>query len=384
MPSLQAILRAGFDAYRASVRPRFAVYHWAFSVMSCRTASLGGHVLRCPEGHVQRIQYNSCKHRACPQCAGLGTEQWLQKTHSQLLLDCDYYHVIFTVPQELNDLWQWNRVGFGNVLLGTVRDTLLELMADPQWLGATPGLMLSLHTWGRNLSVHPHVHALITGGGWTAEGWRPLRTNYLVPLAVVRALFRGKLLARVQKALRAGELLVPHGADVTHWLVLCWRLRGKKWNVRLQTRYAHGRGVLTYLARYVRGGPLKQSQLEQSDDGSIRFAYSDHRDGEKKSLRLSVVEFIRRLAEHVPEPGHRMVRYAGIYASGKRSQLLQCRQCLGMSAAGTVEYLTAAAYLERLGLGERTKCPVCGRRLVMQKLSRYVGMPPPGVMAHVA
>lgn len=341
-------------------------------------------MLRCPEGHVRRIQYNSCKHRACPQCAGLRTEQWLEKTCSALLLKCDYYHVIFTVPHELNELWRWNRVGFGNALLGAVRETLLELLANPKWLGATPGIVLSLHTWGRNLSIHPHVHALVTGGGWTCQGWRSLRRDYLVPLSVARALFRGKLLARLEEGLRTGELVYPSDLPLREWTARFRRVRRKRWNVRVQVRYRHGRGVLTYLARYVRGGPLKSAQVQSFREGAVSFGYRDWRDGRHKVLEVSVVEFIRRLAEHVPEAGHQMIRYAGIYASGKRAELAQCRAALGMGPAEAVEPLHAAAYLERLGLGERLRCPVCGRPLVRRKLPRWSGLPPPGVSARAA
>ena len=121
--------------------------------------------------------YNSCKHRACPQCGGLETERWVRRMRSQQLLDCDYYHVIFTVPHEFNPWWRWNRAWFGNQLLGAARETLLVLLADPKWLGALPGMLLNLHTWSRTMADHPHGHVLVTGGGrgigrCTAHEWR--------------------------------------------------------------------------------------------------------------------------------------------------------------------------------------------------------------------
>ena len=143
--------------------------------------------------------------------------------------------------------------------------------------------------------------------------------------------------------------------------------------------------MLTYLARYVRGGPLKSSQVESARDEGVCFRYRDSRDGRKKRLRVSQVEFIRRLAEHVPEPRHQMIRYAGIYASGKRDELAQCRAALGMSPAEEGQPLTAAAYLERLGLTARLRCPVCGRRLTtVEVLLRGVVRPPPEARAHAA
>jgi hypothetical protein len=383
---LSSLLRTHFSSFSATHPQRWAVHRWAHAVMQCRTAALGGHVLRCPEGHMERVQYNSCKHRACPQCSALGTEQWLEKTFEKLLLDCDYYHVIFTIPHQLNELWQWNRTWLGDQLLAASRDTLLELLRDPKWLGATPGLVLSLHTWGRNLSIHPHVHVLVTGGGWMEAGWKGVRYDYLLPFQVVRALFRGKLLARVKQGIEAKELLIPQGQSVSSLLNLVHQLGRRKWNVHVRTRYPHGRGVLTYLARYVRGGPLKEGQLRSVSSEGVVFGHTDHRDGRWKRLALSMDAFLQRLAAHIPEPGYRMIRYAGIYAPGHRARLASCRQDLGMAPMAEPDYLTAQVYLEGLGLKERTHCPVCGRRLIMDELSVDTGRSPPllGTYAHAA
>ncbi|MFC1525415.1 transposase [Candidatus Latescibacterota bacterium] len=378
MVSLQDILRAGCGAYRAAYRPRAEVVRWALSVMACRTAALGAHVLRCPKGHVHRVAYNSCKHRACPQCGSLTSERWLDRVRSKLLLDCDYYHVIFTVPHELQDLWRWNRAGFGNVLLGTVRDTLLELLVQPQWIGALPGVMLALHTSGRQLGIHPHVHALVTAGGWTAAGWQqPKHANYLVAGQVMRGLFKKKLLARLREGLLRGQLVAPHEGRMAPCLRLLNGLYDKEWCVHIRAKYPHGRGVMIYLARYLRGGPLKRTQLLSLRNGQVTFRHFDHQTGGLKQVTLSPESFIAALAEHVPEPNQVMVRYCGLYAHSHRGRLDQCRGWLGMSAAQEPEYLTAVAYLERLGLVELTRCPVCNRRLEMVKLTEASGLPPP-------
>lgn len=378
MVSLQEILRAGFEAYRTVYRPRLAVMRWALSVMACRTAALGAHVLRCPEGHVHRLVYNSCKHRACPQCGSLLGERWLERTRSQLLLDCDYYHVIFTVSHALGNLWRWNRAAFGDLLLASVRETLLELLRDPKWLGAVPGMILVLHTGGRNLGIHPHVHVLVTAGGWTQEGWKlPRYGSYLVAGGVIRKKFRNQLLTHLGAGLRSGRLAVPYDGEVEPWLELLHGLEQKDWYVHIRAKYPHGRGVMIYLARYLRGGPLKRTQLLSLRDGEATFRHFDHRTGGIKRVTLSPENFIAALAEHVPEPGQVMVRYAGIWANGKREQLAQCRAWLGMSAAAEPEYLTAMAFLERVGLGEQTRCPVCGKRLVMVELQVGSGLPPP-------
>lgn len=374
MCTLPEILRAGFAAYTQHQGARRAVQRWVAAVLSCRTAALGGHLWRCPAGHVQRVQYNSCKHRACPQCGGLAREQWLDRLRARLLA-CDYYHIVFTVPHEFNRLWQWNRVAFGELLLTTVRETLLTLTADPRWLGAQAGVVLSLHTWGRSLTVHPHVHALVTGGGWTPSGWQAARRGYLVPMAVVLALFRGKLLGQLQQALGGGLLSLPADTDRSFWQTLVSQLRRRHWNVHLAGRYAHGQGVATYLARYVRGGPLKASQLLAHEHGQVTFRYRDHRDGRGQVMRLSTEAFIGRLAEHVPERGMRLVRHAGLFASGNRERLAACRQALGMLPAAAVAPLTGPEYLQRLGVPVMACCPVCGQVLIAVLLERHRAPP---------
>jgi hypothetical protein len=248
-PSLQRVLRAGFAALRLRGQQRLAVHRWYHAVMACRTAALGGHRWVCPEGHVDRVLYNSCKHRACPQCGGLETERWVQRMRAQRLLDCDYYHVILTVPHELNVWWQWNQVWFGNQLLGAARETLLELLANPRWLGALPGVLLTLHTWGRNLTVHPHVHALVTGGGWTSDGWRRPQKSILLPSKVVRQVFGGKLRARLRAGIASGAMKLPEGQRANQALSLLNQLGRREWSARVQPPYRHGQGVVRYLAR---------------------------------------------------------------------------------------------------------------------------------------
>lgn len=173
--TLQQVLRAGFTQFAATYGLRSSVIRWAYSVMVCRTSALGGHVWRCPEGHEQRIVWNSCKHRACPQCTGVDRERWLDRMRRLLALDCGYHHVVFTLPHELNELWRWNRSWFAYQVLSASRETLLQLLGQRRWLGALPGIVLSWQTWGRNLIVHPHVHALVTAGGWTPSGWKHLK-----------------------------------------------------------------------------------------------------------------------------------------------------------------------------------------------------------------
>jgi hypothetical protein len=175
---------------------------------SCRTAALGGHVQACPEGHVERVWYNSCRHRFCPQCAQLQIAHWLELQQARLLA-CDYYHVIFTLPSELQALWLANVRVLATLLFRAAWATLRKLLADPKYLGATPGMIAALHTWGQTLVLHPHLHCLVTGGGLAGATWKASHNGYLVPARVVMPVLRGKLLAALRKALDAQQLSLP-------------------------------------------------------------------------------------------------------------------------------------------------------------------------------
>jgi Transposase zinc-binding domain/Putative transposase len=167
--TLQMIFQDAFPAYEQTHPLPAHVRRAARAVMQCRTAALGGHVQACPDGHMARIWYNSCRHRACPQCAYLQTERWLARQQARLLA-CDHYHVIFTLPHDLNPLWLANVSMMTTLLFQAVHDTLRTLLADPKYLGAQPGIIAALHTWSQTLVLHPHVHCLVTGGGRTPDG----------------------------------------------------------------------------------------------------------------------------------------------------------------------------------------------------------------------
>src|SRR5712691_8332606 len=249
--TLQMIFQDAFPAYEQTHPLPAHVRKAARAIMQCRTAALGGHIQECPEGHVSRIWYNSCRHRSCPQCAYLQTERWLALQQARLLA-CDHYHVIFTLPHDLNALWLANVPAMSGLLFQAVRDTLVDLLADPKYLGAQPGIIAALHTWSQTLVLHPHVHCLVTGGGLTAAGqWVAVRHGFLLPVRVVMAVFRGKMLDAIRQAWGRGALVLPEPLRPPQLLTLLRRLghpRKTAWNVRIMERYRHGAGVVTYLA----------------------------------------------------------------------------------------------------------------------------------------
>ncbi len=347
----------------------------AHALMSCRTAVLGGHVQACPDGHVERHWYNSCHHRACPQCAFLQTENWLERQRARLLAT-DHYHIVFTLPHELNNLWKLNWVVMANLLFRTVRSVLLEFFTDPKHLGAQPGILMALHTWGQTLILHPHLHCLCTGGGLDGERWKAAKNGYLFPAKAVMMVFRKRIIRTVRRALDKGELTLPEGDPPRKWHDTLDRINRKKWNVRIRERYDHGEGVAHYLARYMKGGPIGNSRLIADDGGSIRFRYKNNHDKDEKGrgktgiMELAPERFIGRLLRHIPPPGLQTVRSYGLYAGACRERLEQARALLGQGTIEFPEKLDWQDYYERRedNDNEPHSCPVCGKTLVCTRV----------------
>jgi hypothetical protein len=314
---LQHLLEAHSPEYERTHAFPEHVREAVHCLRSGRTAALGGHVQACPDGHVERVWYNSCRHRFCPQWTYLQIAQWLERQQARLLR-WDHYHVIFTLPRELNPLWLAKVREVATLLFHTAWATLSELLGDPKYLGATPGMLAALHPWEQTLVLHPHLHCLVTGGGWDGARWRAGRNGYLLPARVVMPGFRGKLLAAVHTALDAGQLTLPAGVTPPQLRMLLHRLGRQKWHVQIMTRYAHGQGVATYLARYLRGGPLKPGRIVSWDAQTVTFRYADNQEldaqgrGKRKLLPLAVTDFLQRWVLHVPPPGLAVVRSYGL------------------------------------------------------------------------
>ena len=363
--ALQHIFAAHFDHYARQHKLALKHHKAARAIMACRTEAMGGHVQRCPDDHEARIQYHSCHHRSCPRCHGLANARWVEQQQARVLA-CDHYHVVFTLPHELLELWQHNTHWFANALFGASADTLMRLLADERHLGALPGIVMALHTWGRTLSLHPHVHCLVTGGGLdAARHWRSLRYDYLLPVAMVKALYKGKLLARLWTALNAGELSLPAGQTTGEVQRLLRRLNDKAWNVRIQERYPHGQGVLRYLARYVKGGAIRDQHVQDVSAQHVQFDYTDHHDHRRKTLTLTTDHFIQRVLWHVPEPGQHSVRQYGLYAHGARVKRQDCRKQLGqLPEPDHLEPLDWRQFMTKLGQPQAGRCTTCGKALL--------------------
>ena len=386
--TLQDIFCASYPAYERTHALPAHVRRAARALMQCRTAALGGHVQACPDGHVSRVWYNSCRHRSCPQCAYLQTERWLALQRARLLA-CDHYHVIFTLPHDLNPLWLANVPVMSTLLFQAARDTLVELLADATYLGAQPGIMAALHTWSQTLVLHPHVHCLVTGGGLTPAGqWVAVRNGFLLPVRVVMAVFRGKMLAAIRQAWTRGALELPDELRPQQLFNLLHRLghpRKTPWNVWIMERYRHGAGVVTYLARYLRGGPIKNARLVAWDGERVTFTYRARQEegdaGRAASQRMTlpVADFLQRWLLHVPAPQARVVRCYGLYHHTHAEALAHCRVQVGQPPVVVPVVLDWQTVCAQRGDMHPERCPACGQLLVCTGVIPRGGAPPPGV-----
>jgi len=262
----------------------------------------------------------------------------------------------------------------------------MELLGDPRHLGAQPAFLAALHTWGRSLSLHPHVHVLAADGGLSADGaWIAPRRSHFLPARVLMLVFRGKLLAALREGVERRGLRLPADSSPERLRSLLNRLGRKKWNVHIRARYAHGAGVAAYLARYLRGGPLKNTQLLPAGSNCVRFRYRPHRDegegaGETVVLDLTPEAFLARYLAHLPQPGLQTIRGYGLYGPRAGARLDQARAALGQPPVPEPEPLTVEAFLARF---ERTPaahtCVRCGARLRFVPLINHGPAPPPAL-----
>lgn len=369
----QEIFNSGFRLFEGKHKLPLYVIKAAKALMACRTSSLGAHKQVCPNGHYERIWYNSCKHRLCPLCAYIQIERWLVKQKARLLA-CDHYHVIFTIPDTLHKLWLCNVSIMTNLLFTSVQETLFELLGDPKYLGAKPGIIASLHTWSQTLSIHPHIHCLVTGGGLTKSGtWIPVKNGYLLPGNVVMALFRRKLVKMIRESFLRGELIIPKDTkpqQFLNMLNLIEHKKKKRWNVRIMTRYPHGNGIATYIARYIRGGPIKNNRIISYENDTVIFSYHDNLDkeksgkGKKKTMSLTTEQFIQRILFHVPYPRKQVVRFYGLYAHKKGEELSSLREKFGQLPVGEARFLGWQEFYAKLDDKHPEVCPECGALLV--------------------
>ena len=365
MISLQTILLHEYEQLTEIIKLPLRVMKAAEAIMGCRTAAMGGRLEYCPEGHHERILFNSCRHRFCPRCGYVAAAQWLEKTKA-MLLACPYHHVTFTLPPRLHDLWVYNREVMMDIFFRVVRDTLFLLLADTKYGGFLPGMICSMHTWGRSMPLHPHIHCLVTAGGLVGGLlWVRAKKKTLLPYLVVRRIYRGKMLDAIRKALKGGQLVLPPGISRETMESTLNKLSQEEWNAEISEQYAHGNGVVEYLSRYIRGTPIANKQILSYDSHAVSFLYRDHRDNQEKVMTLSAVEFLKRLLKHVPPAKKKTVRYFGLYAESNRDLLNRSRAALDQKDYEAPDSPTWEALWQGSPEEKPNLCPTCHRPLIL-------------------
>jgi hypothetical protein len=303
----------------------------------CRTAALGGHIECCDQCGHERNCYNSCGDRHCPKCQSLARAQWIEDRQAELL-DVPYFHVVFTVPEEIASIAYQNKEVVYGILFRATAETLRTIAADPKHLGAEIGFFAVLHTWGQNLLHHPHLHCVVPGGGLSSDGqrWVSCKPGFFLPVRVLSRLFRRLFLESLRKAFAAGKLhffstLEPLRERQAFTQVLT-RAAACEWVVYSKRPFAGPQQVLDYVGRYTHRVAICNHRIHDIENDRISFQWKDYRNGgEVKTMILSADEFIRRFLIHVLPNGFQRIRYYGFLGNRYRQQKLeQCRRLLGM------------------------------------------------------
>ncbi|MBV8412046.1 MAG: IS91 family transposase [Alphaproteobacteria bacterium] len=301
----------------------------------CHTAALGGHLYRCDHCGAERPAYNSCGNRHCPSCLGHRSAEWLEERSAELL-PVPYFHVVFTVPDEVAALALGNKKVVYSILFKAASETLLEVAANPRHLGATLGFLAVLHTWTQTLLHHPHVHCIVPAGGLSPDRtrWVSTREGFLLPVPVLRRLYRGKFLAYLAEAAQAGKLQFAGAtaplAEPSAFAAFLSKQRRKKWVVYAKRPFGSPEQVLKYLAAYTHRVAISDARIQKIEGDSVTFRYRDRKDGDRqRTMTLGGVEFLRRFLLHVLPTGFVRIRYYGLFANCVRADnLAQCRALL--------------------------------------------------------
>jgi hypothetical protein len=285
----------------------------------CRTAEMGGHVDTCSECGEMKISYNSCRNRHCPKCQHLKRERWILDREKDLL-PIKYHHMVFTVPAELNLLFQYNKRRLYSELFRAVSATITGVAEKEKYLGAKPGIISILHTWGQTLTDHPHIHCIVTGGGLAEERWIEKEGDFFLPVRVLSRLFRGKLLHAINKLQKEGLLhnadFVKIGKSKLSFSEYLRKLYKKEWVVFCKEPFRKPEHLIQYLGRYTHRIAISNHRILDMDEHAIVFSYKDYaQNGKIRSMKLSKREFVRRFLLHVLPEGFVKIRYYGILAN---------------------------------------------------------------------
>ena len=393
-PELADIVRAHGGAFRAAHRLSSVQHRALRAIERCRTAALGGELRACDACGERRYVYHSCRNRHCPKCQTRAKERWLDARRAELL-PVPYYHLVFTLPHELNALAQGNPRALYAMLFAAASATLIEFGANPRWLGGEIAATLVLHTWGQTLTQHLHVHALVSAGALSEAGaWVSSRRGFLFPVKALSIVFRAKFLEPLSAALGRASLGFARSTAALHrpeeQRSLLAGLRAKPWVVYAKRPFAGPEQVLQYLGRYTHRSAISNERLLSQDANTVRFRYKDYAHGSRRRvMTLPASEFLRRFCLHVLPRGFNRIRHYGLLANRRKREALRSARaalrqgpfpigndCPAPLAATAPESIPA--FWQRVAGLDIEQCPRCrlGRLRFIARLAPQLSHPP--------
>lgn len=351
------------------------------SIEICRTKELGGHIDKCDTCGKEKISYNSCRNRHCPKCQFLKKEKWILD-RKETLLPVQYFHVVTTIPDEINPIALRNQKVIYTILFKATKETLIELGRDPKFLGANIGFLSILHTWGQNLMDHPHIHSIVTAGGLSTDGktWINSREKFFLPIEAISKLFRGKFLHYFKLSYKLRKLKFPgtisYLQNKLKFNSLLRTLYDKKWIVYCKPPFKNTENVIEYLGRYTHRVAISNNRIIEMKEDKVSFSWRDYADNDKiKNMTLDAAEFIRRFLLHILPDKFVKIRYYGFI--GNRNHKTIFKKCRELLKAEIVkpetkkeDETTWQEFLLKLTGIDVTVCPFCkkGRMFHKEKL----------------
>ena len=300
------------------------------AIISCKSQALGFHTITCDECGETHSYLNSCRNRHCPNCQAYAREKWIAKENSYLL-DCPYFHIITTIPIELNEIVLYNTKICYDILFKATSESILKLSADKKWLGAKVGITSVLHTWGQTLEFHPHIHSIVTGGGLQNNKWIESKKEYLFKVQVLSSLFRGKFLAMLKES----DLTFPKDKEYLknkyEFNKFLEPLYKKTWITYIEPPKGSPENVIEYIGRYSFRVAISNERIKDISNGKVTFEYKDYKDeGKIKLMTITAEEFIRRFLLHVLPNRFTKIRHFGLLSNrGKKAIIKLCRILIG-------------------------------------------------------
>lgn len=324
------------------------------AIISCKSQALGFHTITCDECGETHIALNSCRNRHCPNCQAYAREKWIQKESSDIL-DCPYFHIVTTIPSELNEIVLYNTKECYDILFKATSKSILTLSKDKKWLGAKVGITSVLHTWGQTIEFHPHIHSIVTGGGILNNKWIERKREYLFKVQVLSSIFRGKFLAMLKEA----DLTFPKDKEYLNnkyeFNKFLEPLYRKTWITYIEPPKGSPENVIEYIGRYSFRVAISNERIKDISNGKVTFEYKDYKDESKiKLMTITAQEFIRRFLLHVLPNRFTKIRHFGILSNRSKKAIIKlCRILIGTQVNNDFSINIKRKLKEFV-------CPICG------------------------